>query len=119
MSIGRSLTVARAAFDPGPAALMCWEYGTKLGHTRITGISPHHGPANRSKTVTVTGSGFLPIAGADLVKVRPKHVFARCTSTTRCTVTLPPLPAGTVNIRMIVEDLTISPVTRSDRYRYI
>jgi hypothetical protein len=57
----------------------------------------------------VTGSGFLPIAGADLVKVGRKRVFARCSGTTRCTVTLPPLPAGTVNIRMILEDITESP----------
>jgi Pro-kumamolisin, activation domain len=108
-----------STYYPGLAALMCWEYGTKLGSARVTGISPRQGSARRSQTVTVSGSGFLPIAGADIAEVGRQRLAARCTSTTRCTVVLPPAPPGTVNIRISVEDLTLSPVTRADRYRYL
>jgi hypothetical protein len=108
-----------STYYPGLAALMCWEYGTRLGSARVTGISPRQGPARRSQTVTVSGSGFLPIAGADIAEVGSRRLAARCTSTTRCTVVLPALPPGTVNIRISVEDLTLSPVTIADRYRYL
>jgi len=52
-------------FHPGLAAQMCSEYGTKLDTTKITGVKPNEGPSNGSTSVTITGSGFLPIAGAD------------------------------------------------------
>ncbi len=37
--------------------------------TNITGVSPNKGPSTGSTSVTITGSGFLPIAGADELEV--------------------------------------------------
>ncbi len=108
-----------STFYPGLAALMCWEYRTKLGATHVTGVSPRVGPSARARRVTVTGSGFLPIAGADRALVGSAWVAARCTSTTRCTVLLPRTHPKTVSIRISAEDLALSPVTAAGRYRFV
>ena len=108
-----------STFYPGLAALMCWEYRTKLGATHVTGVSPRVGPAARSRQVTVTGSGFLPIAGADRAQAGSVWVAARCTSTTRCTVVLPRTRPKTISIRISAEDLAVSPVTAAGRYRFV
>lgn len=107
-----------STFFPGLAALMCRQYGKKLESTHITGVSPHQGPSTGSHKVTITGTGFLPIAGADMVRVGSKIVAAHCTSTTRCTVVLPPMRPRTVNLQISAEDFAFSPITQADRYRY-
>jgi subtilase family serine protease len=99
-------------FYPGIAALMCWAYRSpSLPTVRVTGVSPYAGPVDKAVNVTVSGSGFLPVRGADVVEVGTRWVAARCSSTTRCTVTLPAMSAGTVAIRMWVEDLSKSAST--------
>ena len=116
---GRTAAGQASTFYPGLAALMCWEYRTKLGAAHVTRISPRIGPAARAHRVTVTGSGFLPVAGADMAQVGSARVAARCVSTTRCTVVLPRTRLKTVSIRISAEDLTLSPVTAAGRYRFV
>ena len=115
---GRTPAGKASTYYPGLAALMCWEYGTKLGKARVTSISPRQGARRKAHTITVRGSGFLPIAGADIAEVGARRITAKCTSTTRCTVALPALTARTVNVRISVEDLILSPVAAADRFRY-
>jgi hypothetical protein len=106
-------------FYPGLTALMCWQYGTKLDTTTVTRISPRQDPATRRQAITVTGTGFLPLAGADMAEVGSRQLAAHCTSTTRCTVALPPMRAGTVSIRISAEDLTLSAAGSASHYRAV
>jgi hypothetical protein len=103
-------------FYPGLAALMCKEYSTKLTSAAVTSVVPNAGAAG---PVTVHGSGFLPIAGADMAIIGSTMVAANCTTTTTCKVTLPGQVAGTVNVQISAEDFAPSPVTAADRYQYI
>jgi hypothetical protein len=106
-------------FYPGLAALMCWQYGTKLATTSVTRISPDQGPSAKSTTITITGSGFLPVAGADMAYIGSRQFPATCTSTTRCTVKLPPMRPGTVSIQISAEDFTLSSADTASHYRYV
>jgi len=105
-------------FHAGLAAQMCFEYGTKLDTTSITGVLPNEGPSTGSTSVTITGSGFLPIAGADELEVGTKWITVSCTTTTSCTGTLPATEPGTDNLVMAVEYMTVSRVTASDRFTF-
>ncbi len=105
-------------FFPGLAGVMCEWFAKKLKTVKITHISPSHGSVRGGTKVTVTGSGFLPIRGADMALIGTKLVPARCSSTTRCTVVMPKHRAGTVNIRISAEDFGFSKITRADRFTY-
>ena len=106
-------------FYPGLAALMCKEYSTKLTSVAVTSVAPKAGAAGHPATVTVLGTGFLPIAGADMAIIGSATVAANCTTTTTCTVTLPAQAAGTVNVQISAEDFAPSAATAADRYQYI
>ena len=116
---GLTASGAASNFYPGLAALMCRQYRTKLDTTNVTSVSPSEGAASAPKTVTVTGSGFLPISGADMAAIGTTQVTAVCSSTTHCTVLLPSHAAGTVDIVMSVEDFTTSPVTAHDQFTFL
>lgn len=116
--VGTPFASAPSTYYPGLAALMCSAYGTKLTTTHATSVSPSEGPASTAATVAVKGSGFLPIAGADMAEVGTSWVTAACPSTTECTVRLPAHAAGSVDIRISAEDLTLSPAAASDRYTF-
>jgi subtilase family serine protease len=105
-------------FYPGLAALMCEAYATKLKSTTVTAVSPTSGTTAGGTTVTITGTGFLPIAGADEAEVGTTFVVATCTSTTKCTIKTPKHAAGAVNIRMTAEDFALSPITTKDKFTY-
>ena len=105
-------------FYPGLAAAMCRAYATKLTTDKITSISPTSGPASGGTKVTVNGSGFMPISGADMAEIGTTLIKATCTSTTKCTFKTPKHAAGTVNIRMIAEDYATTPVTTKDKFKY-
>jgi len=106
-------------FYPGLAVLMCRYYATELTSSSITEVSPSTGTTTTSTTVTITGTGFLPIVGADMLLVGSETVVPTCSSTSRCTAVLPPSSAGTVNLRMVVEDyLAESPVTSVDQFTF-
>jgi subtilase family serine protease len=107
-----------STFYPGLAALMCYVYGTKHITDAIKSLAPSSAPAGHPVTVAITGQGFLPIKGADLVVIgnRAAEIYPKCTSFTKCTVRLPAHAAGTVSIYVVVEDVAVSNVVHF-RYR--
>jgi hypothetical protein len=105
-------------YYPGLAAQMCLEYRTQLVVTRIADVSPSAGPSGQPATVTIIGSGFLPIAGADELEIGTAVVAVSCSTTTSCTATLPASGPATIDLVMSVEDTTISPVAPTDRFTY-
>ena len=107
-----------SSFYPGLAALMCQYYARKLTTRSVTGVTPSAGKAGHAITVTVHGTGFLPIAGADKAVIGKIVLSAACSSSTICKVTLPALSARTVNVQIVVEDLVDTAVTGKDRFRY-
>jgi len=115
------LTAAGKAsnFFPGLTAVMCAGFATKLLTTSITGISPSQGPTAGKNTVTITGTGFLPIPGADLMRFGSTVVTPSCTSTTKCTVKAPKMKAGSVAVQINVEEFAVSPVTAKTHYRFV
>jgi IPT/TIG domain len=106
-------------FNPGLAALMCGTFRTKLKTTTVTKVSPAGGPSSRATTVTITGTGFLPIAGADMAFVGSRHIAASCTSTTRCTVRLPATKPSTVSIRISAETFAVSAITKASHFQFV
>lgn len=96
----------------------CRAYATQDTSTAVTGVSPPTGSTAGGTTVTVTGSGFLPIKGADKAEVGTKVVAASCSSSTTCTLVTPAEAAGTVDIRISAEDFGYSPVTSADQFTY-
>lgn len=107
-------------YYPGLAALICQFFATRQFSPKVTSISPHVGAAGHAVTVTVHGSGFLPVAGADMARVTGgREVGASCATTTSCQVRLPAMTARTVNIQISAEDLSFSPVTSADRFQYV
>jgi subtilase family serine protease len=105
-------------YYPGLAAQMCLQYGKQNLTPQITNVTPNSGPSGQPSSVTITGSGFLPITGADEVKVGTNWITVSCSSTTTCTGTLPATASGTVNLMMSVEDLTVSPVAATDQFTF-
>jgi alpha-tubulin suppressor-like RCC1 family protein len=85
----------------------------------VTGLSPNGGPAAGGTTVTVTGSGFA--TGTTATRFRFGRTLAtsvNCTSTTTCTVMSPVHPAGTVDVKAIVNHVA-SPRNRpADQFTY-
>ena len=99
---------------------MCWQYSTRLTAASLTRLSPAVGPTTRARTITLSGTGFLPISGADMVQFGSRLLAARCSSATRCTVKVPARTSGTVAVRLITEDgLTDSRVRSADHYRFV
>jgi subtilase family serine protease len=115
---GETGSGAGSLFYPGLAALMCQYYATKLLTTSVTSVSPNVGPAGHAVTVTVHGTGFLAIPGADKALVGGAQLNASCSSATLCKVALPAKPARTVNLQITEEDLPYTAVTSKDRFRY-
>jgi hypothetical protein len=111
-------SLVTSMFYPGLTALMCAAWATKLKSVSVTSVSPNAGPAGHAATVAVHGTGFLPIAGADMAVFGGKLIPAKCTSTTSCTVTLPARAAGTINVQIVVEDLLVNKVSAADRFTY-
>ena len=105
-------------YYPGLAAQMCIEYGSQNLTTAITGVTPDAGPSGQAMPVTITGSGFLPIDGADRLQVGSDSVTVTCSTTTSCTGTLPPEGPGTVNLVMSVEDVATSPVSTAAQFTF-
>ena len=120
LASGYSAPGVASTWYPGLTALTCWLYGSYSGtNAYITRISPSAGPLKAGNTLTITGNGFLPIAGADEAKVGSTLVPASCSSASRCTITMPRRGAGTVRIQVYVEaGLEVTPVTSQARYDY-
>jgi len=109
-------------FIPGYAALACHAQARKLISPKVASVSPKSGKAGRTVLVTVHGSGFLPIPGADEARVISGSkvlatVVANCGKAT-CTLTLPAESARTVDIKIFAQALWSSPLIKADRYTY-
>jgi subtilase family serine protease len=115
---GYSAPGVASNFYPGLAALMCDLYATRNVSPSITRLSPSAGPVKGGTTITVTGTGFLPIRGADIAQMGSTIMAASCSTTTKCRITMPAHSAGTAAIRIDVEDLAISPAGSHSRYDY-
>jgi subtilase family serine protease len=115
-----SLTVAYSPnYYPGLAALTCGITARKLITTSIKRVSPTTGPASGKTVVKITGSGFLPIKDADMLKVGKKWVIASCKTTTSCTAALPATTAGKVHFEMSVEDMTLSKPSLAAQFVFV
>ena len=108
-----------SAFYPGLAALMCLVYGQDVSSASVTGVSPRFGPRDGKQKITVTGTGFVPIAGADYIEVGKTYVAATCATATTCTLKTPKGPLGTANVRVNAEDLGPSAPVKADHYQYV
>jgi hypothetical protein len=106
-------------FVPGLAALVCGITATKLTATKITHVLPDFGPSTHSTKVTISGTGFMAIKGADELRVGTKYISLSCKSATRCTGTLPRTKASTDDLRIFVEGLTASPLGTQDRFTFV
>ncbi|HUN30964.1 MAG TPA: S53 family peptidase, partial [Trebonia sp.] len=121
---GQDSELNNSTYFPGYAALMCRAMATQLTSYGVTGVSPSSGAAQQAATVTVQGTGFLPIAGADLIDVYSGTSLVATESpsctTTACTLSLPAEPAGTVlALRASVEDGAFTSATIADQYTYV
>ena len=106
-------------FVPGLAALVCGVTATKLTTSKIKAVTPNLGVSTHGTRVRITGSGFLPIKGADELRVGTKFVVASCATTTSCSVTLPRTKPGTDDLRMFVEGLTFTPIAKADEFTFV
>lgn len=109
-------------FIPGYAALACHTQARKLISPKVASVSPKSGKAGKPHLVTVRGSGFLPIPGADQARIISggkviATVTANCGKST-CTLTLPAESARTVDIKIYAQALWSSPLVKGDRYTY-
>ncbi len=116
--LGSPILAHAGNFHPGLAAQMCFQASTELNTSEITGVSPNKGSSTGPTSVTITGSGFLPVAGADRLEVAATWITVSCRTAIRCTGTLPATEPGTDDLVMSVEDLARSPVTSSDRFTF-
>jgi len=119
MGLNASAT-AYSTYYPGYTAMICQQLATR--GLKVTGVSPAAGKAGASATVTIHGTGFLPVIGANFVREYSGSTLlatlgASC-STTACTVTVPGETARTVDLRVSVEDSAFTAAAAPDRYTY-
>jgi hypothetical protein len=100
--------------------MICQQQATRS--LKVTGVSPSAGKANATAKVTVKGSGFIAVSGADKVRVYSGSTVlatlsASC-STTACTVTVPKESARTVDLRVSVLGSAYSGAVTADHYTY-
>ena len=94
----------------GVAAEMCYVFGkSSLKSISTTSVSPAGGKAGARTTVTVHGTGFLPIGGTDAAELiaggRVVGLYlANCTSRTSCRLTLQARRAGAISVEMLAEN---------------
>jgi hypothetical protein len=118
-------------FIPGYAAAMCRETATRNhAQVHVTKVSPSSGPAGHPARVTITGTNFLPVDGADEVRLttgtaggtRTLATFpVNCSSSTTCTTTLPAEPPGTVidvRVGVLNGGFSVGAPVDNDRFTY-
>ncbi len=85
----------------------------------IAALSPNAGPREGASSVTVTGSGFAPGAGATVFsfgKATASSVV--CESTTSCTALTPPGKPGTIDVKASVGKAASKKNPPADAYTY-
>src|ERR1039458_2970366 len=105
-------------FHPGLASLLCYAARTKMLAVHVTGVSPRRLASNAPTAVIITGSGFLPILGADRVVVDGEAVTASCSTSTRCTATVPGRHAATVDLHVQLQTYATSPASAADKVTF-
>jgi subtilase family serine protease len=111
-------------FFPGYAAAMCRQTATQSRSWAVTGVGPSSGKAGLPITVTISGTGFLPVDGAQQVRITSgatvlATVPATCQSSIECTATLPAEPAGTVvDVQVSVLNAGYSAGSAADKFTY-
>ena len=95
-----------STYYPGYAALICRSMATRK--LKVTSLSSNAGKAGAPTRVTIRGTGFLAVPGADRVReYQGSKILTTLTpscTTTACTVTLPKETARTVDLEVSVED---------------
>ncbi|HEY8081735.1 MAG TPA: protease pro-enzyme activation domain-containing protein, partial [Acidimicrobiales bacterium] len=101
-------------FRPGLASLLCYASRTVTLVPHVTSVSPRHLASNLPTQVTILGTGFLPIAGADRVIVDGVLAMGTC-SPVRCTATVPGHPvSGRADLRVQLQIYATSPTSGAD-----
>jgi subtilase family serine protease len=111
-----------STFVAGYTALACHAQAKKLISPKVTSVSPRTVKAGHTVKVSVHGSGFLPISGADQARIMSGSkvlatVNAACGKAT-CTLTMPAESARTVDIKIYAQNLWSSPISKADRFTY-
>jgi subtilase family serine protease len=109
-------------FVAGYTALACHAQAKKLISPKVTSVSPRTVKAGHTVKVSVHGSGFLPISGADQARIMSGSkvlatVNAACGKAT-CTLTMPAESARTVDIKIYAQNLWSSPISKADHFIY-
>ncbi len=115
--LGTPILAQSSYGTPGLAAALCYRSATANTTPSITGASLAGGSSGTTAQYTLSGSGFMTIAGADSVQVNGSGAYqASCSTTTSCTVNLPANLAGgstaltiTVNGLATSQSFTLSP----------
>jgi hypothetical protein len=84
----------------------------------VTSVSPRHLASNLPTAVTILGTGFLPIAGADRVVVGGVSAIATCTAV-RCTAMVPGRAAVTADLHVQLQTYATSPATAADKVTFL
>ncbi len=84
----------------------------------ITSVSPTGGPKAGGTSVTISGTGFISIAGyTTLFFGTLKATSVVCSSSTKCTAVSPAHEIGTVNVKAIVNKVE-SATSTADKFTY-
>jgi TolB protein len=117
---GAGQTVDVMPAGGGAATVLTGRRGNEIPHwqpvtaTRVTGISPDHGPSAGGTTVTITGHGFVAGARVRFGAAAGTHVVVH--SPTSITVTS---PAGNGTVDMVVTTSRgTSPTSPADRFTF-
>jgi subtilase family serine protease len=101
-------------FQPGLASLLCRTQGSVTPVPVVTSVAPNVAASTAPTTITVLGTGFMPISGAVRVSFDGRSFPAVCTTSTRCTVILNRLQPGTSDVRVFDQIYAESPASGAD-----
>lgn len=106
-------------FHPGLASLLCYAQRTVGVDPVVTRVAPDRVASDLATTVTITGSGFLPVKGAVRVAVDGLSVVATCTTSTRCTASLPGVAPVTADLRVLDQTYAESAANTADLVTFV
>jgi hypothetical protein len=110
-----SRSLATSLFQPGLASLLCYAQGSVVAAPVVSGVAPATAASTAPTTITVLGTGFIPISGAVRVAIDGRSFPATCTTSTHCTVILNGLAPGVADLRVLDQIYAESTVTSADQ----